>query len=145
MPSHVHIISEINYCSLIHRTYYIPVNVNIMHFHEVWMPYMEYCTTKGVCIENMPTSGSYLFMPSLATGLLSPGPGDLPYCWLSLWPWTNKPETNDECFTKILKLSGVCWEGTCRAVATRGGTGDPAMFCAVKKSKMFVILAPTLQ
>lgn len=36
------------------------------NFYKVWMPYMEYSTTKGVCIEKMPTSGeiSILAIPS---------------------------------------------------------------------------------
>ena len=35
---------------------YYMIKGTLCNFHKVWMPYTEYCTTKGVCIENMPTS-----------------------------------------------------------------------------------------
>jgi hypothetical protein len=35
--------------------------------------------------------GRYLFRQSLAAGLLSPGPGCLPSCGLSRWPWPKTP------------------------------------------------------
>ena len=77
---------------------------------------------------------------SLAAGLLIPGPGGLPHCWLSLWPWPNTPETNNECFTNIQKLSGVCWCGVLQGPRPLWtGRGDPAILFASKKSSTVLL------
>jgi hypothetical protein len=84
-------------------------------------------------LKSCSCQGIYLFRQSLAAGKLSPGPGSLLYCWLSLWPWPNTPETNNECFTKILKMSEVCLVGALQGGGPLGaGWGNPAILCATK-------------
>ena len=94
-------------------------------------------------MKTCPLQGKYLFKQSQVAALLSPGPGVGCH-----WPWPNTPETNNEYFTKILKLGGMCGvlelQG-CGPLAT--GQGDPATaYCVqIKIGLLYSSIRPMIK